>query len=146
MTLIILGTAGFLLAGYDSLPDLLPVHFKLNGAPDGWQYRTPFRVLLPVFVELALAVTLGAVGALLLSRPHGDQDPEAPDVRAAAAAGEGGALIALGWVGFQGYVAWTLNWLWIHGRPGADLVYTYVELPGAVVTVAVAMRANVRLG
>lgn len=146
MTLIILGTAGFLFAGYDSLPDLLPVHFKPGGVPDGWQFRNPWRVLLPVFVELALALVLGAVGALLLSRPHGDQDPDAPDVRAAGAAAEAVFLIALIWVAFQGYAAWMLNWIWIHGRPGPGLLYDYIELTGAVLTMIVALRANIRLG
>ena len=146
MTLVILGTAGFLLSGYDSLPDLLPVHFKPSGAPDGWQYRTPTRVLLPVFVELALAMILGAVGALLLSRPHGDHDPDAADVRAAGTAAEAVFLIALIWVAFQAYAAWSLNWIWVHGRSGLGLVYDYVELTGAVLTVAVAIRANLRLG
>src|SRR5262249_37154503 len=54
MTLIILATAGFLFAGYDSLPDLLPVRFRTGGVPSGWQWRTPYIVMLPVFVELAL--------------------------------------------------------------------------------------------
>ena len=146
ITLIILGTAGFLLSGYDSLPDLLPVHFKPGGAPDGWQYRTPTRVLLPVFVELALAMLLGAVGTLLLSRPHGDQDPKAPDVLAAGTAAEAVFLIALIWVAFQGYAAWSLNWVWVHGRAGLGLIYDYVELSAATLTVVVAIRANIHLG
>ncbi|HEX4346513.1 MAG TPA: DUF5808 domain-containing protein [Vicinamibacterales bacterium] len=146
MTLIILGTAGFLMAGYDSLPDLLPVKFKAGGVPDGWQYRTPTRVLLPVFVEFALALTLGAVGALLLSRPHGEHDPDAPDVRAAAAASEAVFLIALIWVAFQGYAAWLLNWMWMHERAAPGLFYNYFELTAVVLTVIVAIRANLRVG
>src|ERR1700731_2630743 len=88
VAVIILGSAAFLLGRYPSLPGLLPVHFQRNGLPDGWQYKTFARVMLPVFVQLALALTFGAVGGLLLSRPHGTQDVDAPDVKAAAVAVE----------------------------------------------------------
>ena len=64
----------FLLVRYPRLPWLLPVHFRFDGFPNGWQYKTYWRVLLPVFMQMALALTLGAVGALLLSRAHGAAD------------------------------------------------------------------------
>ena len=41
---------------------------------------------MPVFVQVSLTLVLLAIGALLLSRPHGDHDENAPDVRAASAA------------------------------------------------------------
>ena len=66
---------------YPSLPWLLPVSFKANGFPNGWQFKTYPRVFVPVFIQIALVVTLGAVAALLLSRPHGAHDEEAPDVQ-----------------------------------------------------------------
>src|SRR5207302_53362 len=98
-------SAAFLLARYPRLPWLLPVHFKANGYPNGWQYKTYWRVLMPVFVQLALMLILAAVGTLLLSRPHGEHDEEAPEVKAAAVAAEAVALLALIWVAFQGYAA-----------------------------------------
>ncbi len=61
-------TAAFLLARYPRLPELLPVHFRRNGMPNGWQYKTPWRVLVPFFVQTALTATLGAIAVLLLSR------------------------------------------------------------------------------
>lgn len=48
--------------------DLLPVHFKRNGFPNGWQYKTLWRVLMPLFVQAALASTLASMAMLLLSR------------------------------------------------------------------------------
>ena len=54
---IILATGMFLLRRYASLPGLLPVHFQRNGFPNGWQFKTVARVMLPVFVQIALAVT-----------------------------------------------------------------------------------------
>ena len=103
--ILIVFSAAFLLARYRSLPWLLPVSFQPNGYPNGWQYKTYWRVLLPVFVQLALASTLGTVGVLLLSRSHGVHDEQAPDVKAAATAAETVALLALIWVVFQAYVS-----------------------------------------
>ena len=111
-------SAAFLLALYPRLPWLLPVHFKPNGFPNGWQYKTYWRVLMPVFVQLSLTLVLLAIGALLLSRPHGDHDENAPDVRAASAAAEAVALFALIWVAFQGYVAIALTLMWQAERAG----------------------------
>jgi uncharacterized membrane protein len=143
---IILASAGFMMARYASLPWLLPVHFKANGFPNGWQYRTPARVMLPVFVQLALALTLGGIGTLLLSRMHGADEPDAPDVKAAAAAAEAVTLMALIWVAFQAYAAWALVSMWTTERAGFGLSYSYLELSGAVLTGVVAVRAHFRLG
>src|SRR6185503_8675342 len=97
---IVVASTAFLIVRYPSLPWLLPVHFKSNGVPNGWQYKTMARVLLTVFVQLAIALTLGMVSVLLLSRPHGRHEADAPDVKAAAAAAEAVAFIALIWVAF----------------------------------------------
>ena len=108
MGLILLGTAAFLLLQYPALPDLLPVHFNRLGAPDGWQFRTVPRVLMPLFVQVTLALSLGAIAALLLSRSTEDVSPDAPDVRAASAAADTVLLVALIWVAFQAYAAFAL--------------------------------------
>lgn len=146
VAVIVLCSATFLLVRYPSLPWLLPVHFRQNGFPNGWQYKTFPRVMLPVFVQLALAATFGAIGGLLLSRPHGTQDIDAPDVKAAAAAAEAVILIALIWVAFQGYAGWALVRMWTVKRAGLGLWYTYLELLGLVLTGVVSVRAHVRLG
>jgi len=143
MLLVISATALWLLLQYRSLPDLLPVHF--NGVPNGWQYRTLPRVLIPVGVQLVLAVVFTAVAGLLLSRPHGDRDAEAPDVRAAAAAAEAVLLLALIWVVFQGYAAFTLVRLWVTDRATLPL-YNLGEAVGVVASLAVAVRAHRHLG
>ena len=68
LLIVIAATATLLLIAYPSLPDLLPVHFSRRGVADGWQYRTLARVLIPVGVQVMLAMLLGTVAALLLSR------------------------------------------------------------------------------
>lgn len=142
---IILTTAVFLVIQYSALPDLLPVRFRRNGTAIGWQYKTYYRALMPVFVQLALAGTFGAVSALLSSRPHGAQDTEAPDVRAAATATEAVVLIALIWVAFQAYAARALVWMWWTSREGLGAGYMLAELIGLVLTGIVAARAHARL-
>jgi uncharacterized membrane protein len=139
-------SVAFLLARYPRLPWLLPVHFKANGDPNGWQYKTYWRVLLPVFVQFALSLILAAIGTLLLSRPHGEHDEDAPDVKAAAAAAEAVALLALIWVAFQGYVAIALTLMWQTERAGLGSWYTYLELTGIILTIIVSIRAHAKLG
>lgn len=144
--LIVFVTTGFLFGHYAGLPELLPVHFKPTGLPDGWQYRTPLRVLLPVLVQLALAFTLGTVSGLLLTRPRVEENPDAADVKAATAAAEAVVLIALVWVLFQAYAAWALVSMWMRGRGGLGMLYAYFELTGIVLTGVIAVRANAQLG
>jgi uncharacterized membrane protein len=146
MALAIVATATFLILSYPSLPWLLPVHFKASGAPNGWQYRTPARVMLPVFVQLALLFTCGTIGALLLSRPRGTQAPDTADMKAAAAAAEAVILIALIWVAFHAYSAVALTRMWTAEREGLGLLYTYLELTGLVLTGVVFVRAHALVG
>ena len=71
-TVVVIACSSAILAfRYAGLPEVLPVRFMSTGVPNGWQYKTILRVLLPVFVQVALALTLGSIGALLLSRSHG---------------------------------------------------------------------------
>jgi uncharacterized membrane protein len=139
-------STAFIFSCYQALPWLLPVHFSRNGLPDMWQYKTYGRVFVPVFIQLALVVTLGAVAALLLSRAHGVHDEQAPDVQAAAVAAEGVALITLIWVLFQGYATFALARMWQRERDGLGPVYVYLELAGLLLTIGVAARTHTRLG
>jgi uncharacterized membrane protein len=145
MALVTAATALFLLLQYASLPDLLPVHFNRHGAPNGWQYRTVPRVLMPVAVQSVLGIVSCAIAALLLFRPHGELDVHAPDVRAAAAAAEAVVVIALIWVTFQGYAAFSLATLWTSSAATLPL-YNLVELVGIVLSGVAAVRANHKLG
>jgi uncharacterized membrane protein len=141
-----LASALFLAMRYADLPWLLPVHFKSNGLPNGWQYKTLARVLMPVFVQIALGVSLGTIGGLLLTRPAGTIDPDSADARAAAVAAEAVTVIAAIWVTFQGYAAFALVNMWTRERAGLGSAYLYFELLGVVLTGLVATRAHVRLG
>jgi uncharacterized membrane protein len=146
MVLVVSASAAYLILQYPDLPGLLPVRFRRNGVPNGWQYKTWPRVMMPVFIQAALVLTLGGIGVLLLSRSSGQTDPGAPDVRAAATASEAVMLTALIWVGFQGYAAVALVLMWEAGRGGLGRWYYYLQLLGFVLTGVVATRAHVRLG
>jgi uncharacterized membrane protein len=144
--LIVLATAAFLMVRYPTLPWLLPVHFQAGGAPDGWQYKTAARVLIPLFIQLALAISLGAIAVLLLSRTQVGHESAAPDVRAAAAAAEAVVLIALIWVAFQAYGAVALVNMWMSERSGLGRTYQLLEIAGILLTVTVSLRAHARVG
>jgi uncharacterized membrane protein len=144
--LILLGTITFLLLRLPALPDLLPVRFNRYGFPNGWQYRTPGRVLMPLFVQLALTFSLGSIAFLLLWRGRKAASPDAPDVRAASAAADTVLLIALIWVAFQSYAAIALVRMWMTGRGGLGPLYTALEVAGLALTVAVAVRGHARIG
>lgn len=143
---VIAVSALFLAWSYASLPGLLAVRFAADGQPNGWQYKTAARVLLPVLVQVALAVTLGGIGALLLSRPHGEQDASAPDVKAASVAAEAVVLLAAIWVAFQGYAAYALVTMWTLEYGALGPWYYRLQWIGGVVTAVVCVRAQRRLG
>ncbi len=144
---VILLSSYYLLVQYPELPPELPVHFMWNGRPNGWQYRTLARVLLPVLVQLVLAISLGSIAALLLSRSRRDSGQlDLPDVRAARAAAEAVALIALIWVAFQGYAAVALVRMWMAGRAGLGVGYIAFQLVALVLTGVVAARAHSHVG
>jgi uncharacterized membrane protein len=146
MVLVLTGTATFLVLRYPGLPDILPVHFNHAGFPDGWQHRTIGRVLLPVFIQLALSLSLGTIAALLLSRSTADHASDAPDVVAASAAAETVLLMALIWVSFQAYAAFALVSVWTRALDGLGPLYIGLELAGLLLTVVVAVRGHRRVG
>ena len=146
IAVIVALSALFLVMRYPALPELLPVRFGPRGTPIGWQFKTFTRVMMPVFVQVALTLTLGAIGALLLSRSHGTHDEAAADVRAASAAAECVALMALIWVAFQGYAAVTLVEMWERQQGGVGRVYTFVGIGAFLLTIVVAARARVQVG
>jgi uncharacterized membrane protein len=143
---ILIGTVVFLLVQYPALPDVLPVHFKRGGVPDGWQYKTVGRVLLPAFIQASLALTFGAIAVLLMSRPSGGHQPDAPEVRAASAAAETVLLIAAIWIGFQGYTAIALVRVWASGQGNLGRLFSALELVGLILTGLVAVRGHARVG
>ena len=150
-------TAAFLIARYPTLPLLLPVHFNRVDRANGWQFKTYGRVLMPVLVQSALTLTLGAIGTLLLSRSRHVDDNVAdgsdgvpasvrPEEIAASTAAEAVALFGLIWVAFQSFAGLALVAMWERGRGGLGDWYTVVTTAGIVLSAIVAVRAREHLG
>jgi uncharacterized membrane protein len=142
--LAMLGTAAFLVWHYPSLPSLLPVHFN-RGRPDGWQFRTVPRVLLPIFVQLGIFSTCAAIAALLLSREDASTAGSLPDARAAVTAAEAVMLMAATWVVFQAYAAYALVNLWSGGGATLGDGYAVSEIAGLLMTCIIGVRAHRKL-
>ena len=136
----------FLAARYsDRCPGCCRCTSSGNGAPNGWQYKTLARVLMPVLrADARSARDLSArIGALLLSRPaRNGRSPSRADVRAAAAAAEAVMLIAADLGGVPGLCGVRAG---EHVDPragGPRRLYTLLRALGVVLTSCVAMRAH----
>lgn len=138
-------TTSFLMWRYPSLPDILPVRFRANGMPNGWQFRTIPRVFVPVFVQLGIFVAGTSVGTLLLSRKDATTATSMPDARAAVTATEAVLLMSATWVVFQSYTAYALVRLWSGGGSTLGAGYTALEVAAVAATGVIGVRAQRRL-
>src|SRR5947207_11320569 len=72
---VIAGTAGFIVGRAPLLGPFIPVRFASTGAPDRWVAFSYSLILLPVWIQLTLALLFGVIGSLLLYRTH----PRSPE-------------------------------------------------------------------
>lgn len=147
---VMAGTAAFLVTGYRGLHPVVPVHFARGGLPDRWVMKSWSLVMMPVAIQVALAVTFGAVIALLLWRaapgaavaaPHQDDEEHGRRMRATA---EGIALLSLVWIAFQGLASVQLMALWERGGGGLGRIYglgLLVAIAASIVIGARSLRA-----
>ena len=143
--LAIVATAAFLVWRCPSLPDILPVHFRASGRPDGWQFRTMPRVFVPVFVQLGIFLAGTSIGALLLSRRDAAVAATSAGARAAVTAAEAIMLISTTWVVVQSYTAFALVRLWSGVGSTLGAGYTALEVAAGVATILIGIRAQKRL-
>ena len=66
--LAIAATTVFLAWRYGSLPDILPVHFRANGRPNGWQFKTFARS--PKGAQGLMQLMPGTARRLGVRRPY----------------------------------------------------------------------------
>ena len=141
----IAATTAYLFWRYPALPDILPVHFRANGRPNGWQFRTMPRVFVPVFVQLGIFLAGTTIGVLLLSRKDASTATELPDARAAVTATEAVVMMSAIWVLVQSYTAFALVRLWSGIGSTLGRGYTALEIAAVVATAVVGFRAQRRL-
>jgi uncharacterized membrane protein len=67
---ILLATAAYIQAHWNHIPDRFPVHWGMNGMPNGWSGRTPLGVYGPLLFGAALVIAI-SVPAYAIS--HGVQ-------------------------------------------------------------------------
>jgi uncharacterized membrane protein len=144
----ITATAGFLLGKYELLPAGLPVSYR-NGRPDMFIDKSLAVVLMPLWTQLILAVVIGSVCVLLLSRAHSTvvADEQAAQDRDRMLHGaEAMSLLGLIWISFQLINAYGLTELWLNWGGGMGLAYN-IGLPTAVIlSILIGARAMLKIG
>jgi uncharacterized membrane protein len=148
---VIAGTAGFILGRAPLLGPNIPVRFDANGMPDRWVRFSYSVILLPVWIQLTLAVVFGSMGVLLLHRAKprsrdGVEDPVSRQERERMlVTAEAISLLTAIWVTFQGIAALRILWLWqwLLGNLGDTYLQTLVV--AVVLSVIVGIRAGVNL-
>jgi uncharacterized membrane protein len=134
---ITLATATYLGLNYSTLPDQLPVRY-LRGEPVYFQIKTPLVVMLPALVQIALVLTFGALGLLLLwrARPGFSAADDADRSRMSLAV-EGVALLGAVWITVQAVGAARLISSWEGGRGGFGRAYNITVLLSLLVSTLV---------
>jgi uncharacterized membrane protein len=147
---VIAGTAGFLLGRAPLLGQFIPVRFDVNGAPDRWVRFSYSLILLPVWIQLTLAVVFGAIGSLLLHRtnprsPEGEDDVTRQNRERMLVTAEAVSLLTTIWVTFQGFAALRILWLWQWWQGSLGDAYLQSLVLAIVLSVIVGIRAGVNL-
>ena len=112
-----LGTTGYILGRAASVPPVLPVHFDDQGIADRFVPASYPIILVPVWIQLSLAIVFGSIAGVLLYRTQQDtlggrrrgsrQERERMLMTAEAI-----SLLAAIWVTFQGLLAIRLIMMW----------------------------------
>jgi uncharacterized membrane protein len=148
---VIAGTAGFVLGRAPLLGRFIPVRFDSTGAPDRWVAFSYSLILLPVWIQLALAVVFGTLGSLLLYRtnPRSREGMEDEVVRQERermlATAEAASLLTAIWVTFQGVAALRILWLWQWWQGTLGDAYLRSLVVAIVLSVIVGIRAAVNM-
>jgi uncharacterized membrane protein len=148
---VIAGTAGFILGRAPLLGQFIPVRFDVTGAPDRWVASSYSLILLPVWIQLTLAVVFGTIGSLLLYRtnpraPGGVEDDVVRQERERMlATAEAISLLAAIWVTFQAVAALRILWLWQSWQGTLGDAYLPSLAVAIVLSVIVGIRAAVNM-
>ena len=144
------GTTGYILGRAPSVPGVLPVHFDDEGIADRFVRASYPIILVPVWIQLSLAIVFGAIVCVLLYRtrktrtavenPVNRQERERMLMTAEAI-----SLLAAIWVTFQGLLAIRLLMMWQMMCCGLGDVYYQSLVVCIVLSAIVGVRAAVYL-
>jgi uncharacterized membrane protein len=142
------GTAGFILGRMSSLPPLLAVHFDNEGIADRFVRLSYAIALVPVWIQLTLAVVFGLITGVLLYRTHmtrsAVEDSAARQERERMLiTAEAICLLSAVWVAFQGLVAVRLLAMWQRMCCGLGDIYYQALVVFIVLSIVIGIRAAV---
>ena len=144
------GTTGYILGRASSVPGLLPVHFDDQGIADRFVRASYTIILVPVWIQLTLAIVFGAIAGVLLYRGQKTRSAVEPEGRRQERermlmTAEAISLLAAIWVTFQGLLAIRLIMMWQLMCCGLGDVYYQSLVVCIVLSVMVGVRAAVYL-
>ena len=64
------GTTGYILGRAPTLPGVLPIHFDHNGIADRFVRVSYATALVPVWIQLTIAIVAGVIASVLLYRTN----------------------------------------------------------------------------
>jgi uncharacterized membrane protein len=150
MVAAISGTAGYILGRATSVPPLLPVHFDDQGIADRFVRASYAIILVPVWIQLSLAIVFGAIAGVLLHRTQKTRTAVETEVsrqerERMLMTAEAITLLAAIWVAFQGLLAVRLIMMWQLMCCGLGDVYYQSLVVCIVLSGIVGVRAAVYL-
>jgi uncharacterized membrane protein len=113
---ILLATAGYIQVHWNQIPDRFPVHWGINGMPNGWSGRSPQGVYGPLLFGAALVIFIS-----LLSYSISHSAQQVPAAGGAPSKGEFAHRIAVVLLAVEYFIAVVLSMVGLlpfTGNPG----------------------------
>jgi len=144
------GTTGYILGRAPSIPGYIPVHFDDQALADRFLRASYAVILVPVWIQLTLAVVFGAIAGVLLYRTQKTRSVVENEVNRQERermlmTAEAISLLAAIWVTFQGLLAIRLIMMWQLMCCGLGSIYYQSLVVCIVLSGIVAVRAGVYL-
>jgi uncharacterized membrane protein len=144
------GTTGYILGRAPSIPPLLPVHFDDEAIADRFVRASYAIILVPVWIQLGLAIIFGAIAGVVLYRSHNTRSAVENEVsrqerERMLMTAEAISLLSAIWVTFQGLLAIRLIMMWQLMCCGLGGIYYQSLIVCIVLSAIVGVRAAVYL-
>jgi uncharacterized membrane protein len=142
------GTTGYILGRAPALPQVLAVHFDAEGIGDRFVRATYPIALVPVWIQLTLAIVFGAIAGVLLYRTQRVRSAVEDELtrqnrERMLMTAEAITLLAAVWVTFQGLLAIRLLMMWQSVCCGLGSIYYQSLVVCIVLSVIIGIRAAV---
>jgi uncharacterized membrane protein len=141
-------TIGFIMGRAPLFGPFLAVHFDSDGIADRWLRPTWTLVLIPVWIQLTLALVFGAIASVLLYRTQRtrqavEDEISRQDRERMLATSEAISLLAAIWVTMQALGAIRLFVMWQRGCCGMGEFYYQALVVAIVLSVVVGIKGAV---